>query len=243
MVMPIITTIRIRTIIMSIKLTALLHLLDPTLPIGGFNHSGGLETFVQQKVIHDSGSLKEYITRQLQQNWVHNDGAYVSLAFDTVATHDLTALIELDKHIAANKSARELREAAAKLGVRLLKIFARYETHTLLHAFQAAIAAKRAQGFYPLVFGLIAAISAQSKADTLTAFYYNTVVGVVTNGVKLIPLSQMDGQDIMFHMRRNIDAAVQQSLLPDPQWLGAAGIASDIRAMQHERLYSRLYMS
>ena len=30
------------------RLGALLHLVDPTLPIGGFNHSGGLETFVQQ---------------------------------------------------------------------------------------------------------------------------------------------------------------------------------------------------
>ncbi|VEI48039.1 urease accessory protein UreF [Actinobacillus equuli] len=34
------------------------------------------------------------------------------------------------------------------------------------------------------------------KAETLYAFYYNAAVGAVTNGVKLVPLSQMDGQDI-----------------------------------------------
>ena len=37
--------------------------------------------------------------------------------------------------------------------------------------------------------------------------------------------------------------AVAASLTPDPEWLGAATAAADIRAMQHERLYTRLYMS
>lgn len=228
---------------MSTKLTALLHLLDPTLPIGGFNHSGGLETFVQQRIVHDAGSLKQYVATQLTQNWTHNDGAYVSLAYDFAQASDLTQLIELDNKIAANKAPREMREAVAKLGVRLLKIFARYETAPVLHDFQAAILAKQVQGFYPLVFGMIGAISGQGKDDTLTAFYYNAAVGAITNGVKLIPLSQMDGQDIVFQLRQAIATAVADSLNPAPEWLGAASIASDIRAMQHERLYTRLYMS
>ena len=41
------------------RLGALLHLVDPTLPIGGFNHSGGLETFVQQNQVHDAATLHE----------------------------------------------------------------------------------------------------------------------------------------------------------------------------------------
>ncbi len=39
----------------------------------------------------------EYVAVQLAQNWVYNDGAYVSLAFDAAAGNNLTALIELDK--------------------------------------------------------------------------------------------------------------------------------------------------
>ena len=77
-------------------LGSLLHLVDPTLPIGGFNHSNGLETFVQQGVVSTKTSLEEYVQTQLLQNWVYNDGAYLSLAFDAMVTNDFEHLCELD---------------------------------------------------------------------------------------------------------------------------------------------------
>ncbi len=225
------------------QLGALLHLVDPTLPIGGFNHSNGLETFVQQLKVDSKVSLEEYVQTQLLQNWVYNDGAYLSLAFEAMATCDLARLIALDQELAATKIARESREGSYKLGVRLLKIFIRYEQHTLLAEFQQAIVEKRCQGYFPIVFAMVAQAMKLDKAETLYAFYYNAAVGAVTNGVKLIPLSQMDGQDILFDLRKPIAEAVEQSLTPDLEWLGAATLANDVRAMQHEQLYTRLYMS
>lgn len=225
------------------QLGALLHLVDPTLPIGGFNHSNGLETFVQQRKVDSKASLEEYVQTQLLQNWVYNDGAYLSLAFEAMAKSDLARLIALDQELAATKIARESREGSYKLGVRLLKIFIRYEQHPLLAEFQQAVVEKRCQSYFPIVFAMVAQAMKLDKAETLYAFYYNAAVGAVTNGVKLIPLSQMDGQDILFDLRQPIAEAVEQSLNPDLEWLGAATLANDIRAMQHEQLYTRLYMS
>lgn len=225
------------------QLGALLHLVDPTLPIGGFNHSNGLETFVQQGKVCTKDSLEEYVQTQLLQNWIYNDGAYLSLAFDAMEQGNLARIIELDQELAASKVARESREGSYKLGVRLLKIFIRYENHPLLAEFQQALAEKRCLGFFPIVFSMVAKAMNLDKADTLYAFYYNAAVGAVTNGVKLIPLSQMDGQDILFDLRNPIANAVEQSLTPDPDWLGAATLANDVRSMQHEQLYTRLYMS
>ncbi|OOF87463.1 urease accessory protein UreF [Rodentibacter ratti] len=224
-------------------LGALLHLVDPTLPIGGFNHSNGLETFVQQRIVVSKTTLEEYVQTQLLQNWVYNDGAYLSLAFDAMENHNFDRLCELDWELSATKIARESREGSFKLGVRLLKIFIRYENHPVLIAYQQAITEKQVQGYFPIIFAMIAQSMGLTKADTLYAFYYNAAVGAITNGVKLIPLSQMDGQDILFSLRQPLQKAVELSLSPDPDWLGTATLANDIRAMQHEQLYTRLYMS
>ncbi|MCQ9120881.1 urease accessory protein UreF [Rodentibacter pneumotropicus] len=224
-------------------LGALLHLVDPTLPIGGFNHSNGLETFVQQHIVDSKATLEDYVQTQLLQNWIYNDGAYLSLAFDAMESCNFDRLCELDWELSAMKVARESREGSFKLGVRLLKIFIRYENHPVLMAYQQAITEKRVQGYFPIVFAMIARAMGLNKADTLYAFYYNAAVGAITNGVKLIPLSQMDGQDILFSLRRPLQQAVELSLNPSPDWLGAATLANDIRAMQHEQLYTRLYMS
>lgn len=226
------------------QLGSLLHLVDPNLPIGGFNHSNGLETFVQQDVVKDKDSLAEYIRVQLFQNWIYNDGAYVSLAFDAAQQHDLASLVQLDWELSASKLARESREASAKLGMRLLKIFIRYAVEdSLLKTFYQQLLAQQSKGLYPIVFAIVAASKGLDKQETLYAFYFNTLVGVVTNGVKLIPLSQMDGQDILVDFQEQLVQAVTLSLTPDKDWLGASTVASDVRSMQHEQLYSRLYMS
>lgn len=225
------------------QLGALLHLVDPTLPIGGFNHSNGLETFVQQGCVNNAVSLNDYVSTQLTQNWIYNDGAYLSLALDAMQQGNLAELITLDQKLGASKIARESREGSYKLGVRLLKIFSRYEQNPILNQFEQAIVQQQCKGYFPIAFAIVAGAMALPKPETLYAFYYNAAVGAVTNGVKLIPLSQMDGQDILFALRQPIAEAVLKSLKPDLKWLGAATLANDIRSMQHERLYSRLYMS
>jgi urease accessory protein len=224
----------------------LLHLTDSTLPIGAYNHSNGLETVVQQRRIHDAASLETYVHDVMAYNVVHNDAAYLSLAYDAIVGNDLPRVIELEQELHASKTARETREASLKLGMRLLKIFSRYPEHRrseLAQRYQDSLAAQNALGMYPVVFALYAVIGGIPKADTLYAFYYNSVSAMVTNGVKLIPLSQMDGQDIVVKLRNDMNDWVAQSLDPDRDWLGASTVASDIHAMQHERLYTRLYMS
>ncbi|WP_298735325.1 urease accessory protein UreF [uncultured Chitinophaga sp.] len=224
-------------------LLSLLHLSDPTLPIGGYTHSNGLETYVQQGLVHNAATAAAYIQSMLASNLRYNDAAFASLAYDAAARNDLDALLLLDEECSALKIPREIRQASQKLGVRLLKIFSRYLRPAFVQGYEQAIQQGNASGHYCLMYGIYACLLATPKLDALKAFYYNAAVGMVTNSVKLVPLGQLDGQDILFRLQPLLRELASLTMEPDPAWLGCCNPGFDIRCMQHERLYSRLYMS
>ena len=225
------------------KLLQLLHLCDPALPIGGFSHSAGLETYVQEGIIADKNSAKDFVVQQLSQNIFYTDAALLSFTYDAACNEDFKTIIELDELCTAVKLPRELRMASNKLGVRLLKIFENNDAFILSNKYKASISEEKVFGHYCIAFGLLAQEMDIDKEKTLSGFYYNTASGFITNAVKLIPLGQQDGQEMLMSLFPLIEDLVQKSLLPDKELIGICCAGFDIRSMQHEQLYSRLYMS
>ncbi len=225
------------------NLLSLLQLTDPTLPIGGFSHSSGLETYVQKGIVKDVATAREFITGMLSQNLHFTDAAFVSLAYDATADDNLERIIELDDECTAVKLPKEMREASEKLGMRLMKIFQTMNESAIAERYKKAIVSQIATGHHCIAFGIYAHAFNISKADALTGFYYNAAVGMVTNSVKLIPLGQQDGQELLFSLHPLINNLVGSSLTSDVDLIGLCCTGFDIRCMQHEQLYSRLYMS
>lgn len=228
---------------MSRDVFRLLHLADATLPIGGFAHSAGLETYVQHGIVWDSSTAKEFVVAMLEHNLQYTDAAFVSLAFDTAIESDSKKLLQLDDECTAIKLPRELRQASQKMGMRFLKIFARLCQNDFVTDYLNAIQQEKAAGHYCLAFGVVARALKLTKKETLNGFYYNAASAMVTNCVKLIPLSQQHGQELLFSLYGLIEKLVQQTLQPDRDLIGLCCSGFDIRSMQHEELYSRLYMS
>lgn len=224
-------------------LASLLHLTDPTLPIGGYAHSSGLETYIQHGTVHSVATAEAFVINMLQYNIKYNDASFVHLAYQASQHNDLGTLVELDQECSALKCAREIREASQKLGLRLMKIFKRKRPFTLAEAFEQAVKSKRAQGHYCILFGMYAQLLGIPIQDAMLAFYYNAASGLITNSVKLVPLGQLDGQDMMLDLQDLLGRLTLETLSVDRELVGLCNIAFDIRCMQHERLYSRLYMS
>jgi urease accessory protein len=227
----------------SSQLLSLLQLSDPILPIGGFSHSAGLETYVQYGIVKDKASAKEFVVGQLSQNLFYTDAAFVSLTYQAAERKDDSAILRLDEECTAVKLPREMRQASQKLGLRLLKIFSPLCEDVFTGHYKRMIEEGAALGHYAIVFGLYAFAFGIPKKEALAAFLYNAAVGMVTNSVKLVPLGQLDGQEILFSLHPLIEELATKALTPDKELIGRCCTGFDIRCMQHEQLYSRLYMS
>lgn len=221
----------------------ILHIADPALPIGGFSHSNGIETYVQQRSVKDAETTGLFIQSMLKNNYKYNDSLTVKLAHEFASIHELEELLVLDREISALKSPREIREGSVKLGIRLLKIYTQLTDNELVSEFFKRVKSKEAAGHYAVVYGLITSVLGVDINSSVNSFYFNAAVSMVTNAVKLVPLGQIDGQRILFSLHPLINLLTEETLVLERTMLGICNPALDIKCMQHERLYSRLYMS
>ncbi len=160
-------------------LLSLLQLSDPALPVGGYSHSNGLETYVQQGIVRDAATAKEFITGMLSQNIQYTDAAFVLLAYDAAKQNDFKKIAALDDECTAVKLPREIRQASQKLGMRLIKIFQPVCENEIAGQYKEAIHQQQSKGHYCIAFGIYASALQISKTQALGAI--NAVTKSGTN--------------------------------------------------------------
>lgn len=188
-------------------------------------------------------SAQQFVKSMLSNNYKYNDGLTVKFAYDLTLDSNLEELIKLDKECHALKAPREVREGSQKLGTRLIKIYGQLLGDPFLESIYELIVKKELQGHYAVIYGIITALLKIERDEAVCAFLYNATVSMVTNAVKLVPLGQSDGQQIIFNMQEVIETLTLEILELEREMYGVCNPALDIKCMQHEHLYSRLYMS
>lgn len=196
---------------------------------------------MQRGEVSSVDSARRFVVNSLHENLLYNDALYMRLAWQAYSAGDFDRLSLLDEECTATKSPSEIRQASIKLGVRLLKVFARTLPKESVEVLDSLI--KAGGGHYPIIYGAVTAMLGLELFDALLSFYYNSMVCMVTNAVKLIPLGQLSGQDIIFEVEQGLPDLTQRTIELDERMRGVCAVGFDIACMEHERLYSRLYMS
>ncbi len=225
-------------------LFSLFQISDPLLPIGGFTQSFGLETYVQKGIVHDACSAKKYLESYLLNNFLYNDLLAVKLAWEYTGEANLAGISNLENIISAAKAPREIRTAGTKLGKRfLIVVESVLKDYPFFNAYLQRVISGQCAGHYSVIYGLAAKLLKIDKTLALSAATYGTAAQIVNNSVKLVPISQNDGQKILFGAQTIFQRIINKVETLTETSLGISFVGFDLRSMQHERLYTRLYIS
>lgn len=216
---------------------------DSLFPIGAFTLSNGLETMVVTGQIANTDDLSDYLESQLQI-LPYNDLGVMKLAYQYADDEDYIA--RLDSVSRAIKTPMEMRLGSKKLCSRFLKTWAKIDHYPRLEKYEKMIRQSEdglVQGSYPIAVGLYVREICIDIYTAMEIFSYSILTAIVTNAVKAVPLSQIDGQRILYGLQDKISDLCIKTKMIELDMLGIGGIEFDIAAMNHEMLYSRMYMS
>ncbi|RIY00115.1 urease accessory protein UreF [Aureimonas flava] len=203
--------------------------LSPAFPVGAFGYSHGLEAAIAGGLLRDSPGCHDWIATLLEYGSGWNDLVLLAAAHRAAAAgrdEDLTELADL---AAALSGSAERRRETADLGA----------------AFAAAAApwgsGRGAAMPYPVGVGALAAQQRVPLEAACAAFAHAFAANLLSVCVRLVPLGQREAVAILHAFEPVLERVARCAGASTPDDLGSAAILSDIQAMRHETLETRLF--
>lgn len=222
---------------------AMQQLLDSALPIGGFSHSFGLETMVQEGRVVTATQLEAYAETMLLQSWATGDAMVIKALYESVETGDWLRIGNIERLVHLQRMGSEARSGVEKMGRRLLQLAVK--VHPNLDWLPLAERCRTGEllATHPLVHAFICRLLGISAEQAAQGYFYTCIVTCVNSALRLMSIGQTEGQALIARLAlRTTDAwRITDSLLPEDAHSNVP--MADLMMIRHETLYSRLFMS
>lgn len=215
----------------------LLQLVSPSLPVGGFSYSQGLEWAVECGWIHDIESLTRWLEGLIEDGIAGLDLPILTRLYDAVASRDIDAIDHWSALLLAHRETRELRAEERSRAKALTTLLVDLQVP---NAFAWRNSLSNCQA---APFALAAEHWEISIEDAALGYAWNWLENQIAAAIKLVPLGQTDGQRAQLILAQRLPAVVEFAIeCPDGE-LGSGAMALAIASSRHETQYTRLFRS
>jgi urease accessory protein len=224
----------------SASLLHLLQLASPSLPIGAYSYSQGLETAIEQGLVRNEGSARDWISDQLQQVVARFEAPVLWRLLQAFERRDQQAVQLWTERFLAARDSAEFRAETVQMGFSLGKL-----VEELRISDEALLACLHTNTELPLPAALAcAAVALQVPVEAaLLGMLFSWAENQVLVCVKSVPLGQVAGQRILLALRPALQAAADIARTLEDEELCNWAPGLSLLSMQHEVQYSRLYRS
>ena len=222
------------------RLVRLLQLASPTLPVGAYSYSQGLESAVEAGIVQDARSAEAWIAGLLEHSMARMEAPVFLRLTDAWQRDDTQAVGDWNTLLLASRETAELRAETAQMGYSLARLLI-----DIGDLDERSLAALRAleECTFATVFALATARWGISRADALLAYLWAWLENQVMAAVKSVPLGQTDGQRLLHAIGGRLDDIAARAAALDDDDLGSFVPGLALLSSRHETQYSRLFRS
>lgn len=220
-----------------LTLLRLLQLASPTLPVGAYAYSQGLEWAVAAGWISDEASLAHWLDEQLTHGLGCVDLPILARLHAAACAADDAALVHWSRQLIARRETRELVADDCDRGHALARLLRDLGIET------ARMWVTRADAPFATLSAIAAAAWDIPLAPATYAYAWGWLENQVLAGVKLIPLGQVAGQRLLLALAGRIPEVCAAALRCSDDEIGATLPIVALASSLHETQYTRLFRS
>ncbi|MCQ1058662.1 urease accessory protein UreF [Photobacterium sp. DNB23_23_1] len=215
----------------------LFQLISPSLPIGGFTYSQGLEWAVEAGWVKNRVSMVLWLENILRYSVATLELPLIDRFYQAIETRDIPSIEALSNLLCSSRETKELRAEEIQRGKAL---------NVLLKQLDIPVDDYLGSNTDPnqlvglCVAGYLWGISPEAMKQ---GYLWSWAENLVMAGVKLVPLGQTDGQRALMELTLQFPEMVSISTQIDEVMIGSFTPIVSLASSLHETQYTRLFRS
>lgn len=230
------------------------QLISPSLPVGAYAYSQGLETAIEKSWVGNESETQNWIKGILQDSLGMLDAPVLIRLYQAWQSNDLNALIQWNQFLLASRESSELYLEDQQMGRALWRLLndilpvsnTEPEHNNLpiatINQYRVLVKQIETPGF-AVIFSLAAVVWKIPVQDSVRGLLWSWCENQVAASIKLVPLGQTAGQRILSALIPAINNSVANALKLSDDEIGTLAPGFSIASAQHEVQYSRLFRS
>jgi len=207
------------------SLARLLQLASPTLPVGAYSYSQGLEAAIEAGHVRDAATAQGWIADVLELSVARMEAQVLRAMIGEMSA---ARRQELNDFFVATRETAELRAETLQMGQALCRLLG-----------DLGIPVSINEPAYPSAYALAVRHWKIEPREAVVAYLWSWLENQVIAAVKAVPLGQTAGQKILLELGARLDSIDDVS---EEAWSNfAPGLA--VLSTRHETQYSRLFRS
>ena len=215
------------------------YLTSPSLPIGAFAYSQGLESAIEHRIVTHRESLDQWCRDYLIHGLARLDVPLLRRLYRALGEGDSSRVEELNQQVLAMRETRELYDEEINLGRSLRRVIQSQQTRLELSTLTWAVDHTRLG--YLARFALLGHGLTLNEDMVIASFLWSWLDNQVMVACKSVPLGQTDAQAVLLDGRDTIQKIIDASAGEETPLSSLPGVA--LLSALHEEQYSRLFRS